>query len=419
MKNYALHIPEGVRDYAGDEAALKEYIQSKVKKIFRTNGYNFVETPTFEYLDVFAVGEEHYQQTYLYHLINRQGELMALRSDMTRAIARVVNARKDAVYPQRFSYVASSFRYPQRYQGKLHEFTQAGIELIGNQNMAAEAEVIRIAVQCLKQIGTTEFNLHIGSSCLLNYVLEDLDIDSACQEEVLKAISAKNVVKVKEVLKSAQVETKTVNFILNLIQCSGHINRLTSLKMKMPSERTKDEIEKLEGLYETLEDYGISDCIVFDFSPMSYAQYYTGMTFQIFALGVGEALIEGGSYNTLLKNYGKDLPAVGFGMNINLVMQRLIKQRNLAERQPKRTLVVSTPITRKQSQEVCDALRMRQQIIENSLVDDLDEALDYAKKANFSELLHFKYGDKVDVYNLEGWTKKEKTINQLMTINQL
>lgn len=413
MKNYALHIPEGVRDYTGDEAALKEYIQSKVKKIFRTNGYNFVETPTFEYLDVFALGEEHYQQTCLYHLVSRQGELMALRSDMTRAIARVVGANHETIYPQRFGYVANSFRYPKRYQGKLHEFTQAGIELIGNESLAADAEVIRIAVQCLKQIGTTEFNMHIGSSRLLPYILEDLEVEPQCQKEVFNAIATKNAVKVKEILKSIQMETDMLEFLLNLIQCSGRIQLLQTLKSKMPSQRTRKEIENLEALYEILENYGINDCIIFDFSLMSYGQYYTGMTFQIFAKGIGEALVEGGSYNTLLRNFGKDLPAVGFGMNINLVMQRLIKQRDLKKRQVKRTLVVSTPITRKQCQEVCDALRMEHRIIENSLVDDLDEAMEYAKKANFSEVLHFKYSDKVDVYDLNGWGMKETTINQL------
>ena len=181
----------------------------------------------------------------------------------------------------------------------------------------------------------------------------------------------------------------------------------------MPSARSKAAVEEMEKLYEILENYGISEHIIFDFSLMSYGKYYTGVMFQIFTLGVGAALVEGGRYDKLLCKFGKDLPAVGFGMNINFVMQRLLKQKDLDKRQTKRTLAVSTPLTRKVCEEVCDGLRADQMVIENSLVDDIDEALDYAKKVGLSFVMHFKSGDKVDVYDVVYGTYKETTINQL------
>lgn len=414
MKNYALHIPEGVKDYIGEEAALKELIQNKVKKVFRTNSYNLVETPSFEYLDVCSLGEGSYQQPSLYHLVNRQGELMALRSDMTRAIARVIGTQKAEIpSPQRFSYLANSFRYPERYQGKLHEFTQAGVELIGTKSMAADAEVIKIAIKCLEEVGVTEFNVHIGCSQFLEYILDDFSIEKAKQEEVFKAIEAKDAVKVKGILKASQMEADTLELLLELIQCSGKIELLRTVKSKMPSQRSKAAVEEMEKLYEELENYGMNEWIIFDFSLMSYGKYYTGMMFQIFTLGVGAALVEGGRYDKLLCKFGKDLPAVGFGMNINFVMQRLLKQKNLEERQSKRTLVVSTPITRKECEEVSDSLRENNHIIENSLMDHIEEALSYAKKSGMTEVMYFKHGNQVEIYNLESGTKEERTINQL------
>lgn len=414
MKNYALHIPEGVKDYIGEEAALKELIQNKVKKVFRTNSYNLVETPGFEYLDVFTLGEESYQKASLYHLVSRQGELMALRSDMTRSIARLVGTQKgDSTYPQRFSYLANSYRYPERYQGKLHEFTQAGVELIGNNSMAADAEVIKIAVKCLQEVGVTDFNVHIGSSQFLEYLLEDFGIEKVQQEEVFKAIEAKDAVKVKSILKASEMEIETLELLLELIQCSGKIELLRTVKAKMPSERGKAAVEEMEKLYELLENYGMNEYITFDFSLMSYGKYYTGMMFQIFAMDVGAALVEGGRYDRLLCQFGKDLPAVGFGMNINFVMQRLLKQKALNRRQSKRTLAVSKPVTRKVCQEVCDGLREDNLIFENSLVDDIDEALAYAKQVGFDKVFYFKSVDKVDIYNVACGTMEEITINQL------
>ena len=414
MKNFALHIPEGVKDYIGEEAALKERIQNTVKKIFRTNSYNLVETPSFEYLDVFSLGEESFQQPSLYHLISRQGELMALRSDMTRSIARVIGSQKiKDQLPQRFCYLSNSFRYPERYQGKLHEFTQAGIELIGNKSLEADAEVIKVAVKCLKEVGVSDFTVHIGSGKFLEYILEDLGLKEADTVNVFKAIEAKDAVKLKSVLKEAKMESEILELLLELIQCSGQIALLRSVKAKMPSSRAKEALEKMEELYEFLEDYGVNECVVFDFSLMSYGKYYTGMMFQVFTLGVGSALVEGGRYDHLLSKFGKDLSAVGFGMHINLVMQRLLKQKELSKRQSSRTLVVSTPVTRKVCQEVSDHLRSQELILENYLSDDISEALSYAKQVGMERILHFKQGEQIDVYNLEKGTVKQTTINQL------
>ena len=414
MKNYALYIPEGVKDYIGEEAALKEKIESKVKKIFRTNSYHMVETPSFEYLDVFTLGEESFQRPQLYHFVNRQGELLALKSDMTRSIARVIGTQNvEGNLPQRFSYLSNSFRYPERYQGKLHEFTQAGIELIGNKSLQADAEVIKIAVTSLKQVGVDEFTVHLGSSQFLQYVLEDLGLGEDEKEAVFHAIDKKDAVKVKAILKEADIDGKMLELLIEMLQCSGKIELLRSVKAKMRSSKAKAVLEEMEKLYEVLEDYGVHDHVLFDFSLLSYGQYYTGIMFQIFTLGVGSALVEGGRYDHLLAQFGKDLPAVGFGMHINLVLQRLIKQRGLKERQEKRTLVVCNKVTRKACEEVSDYLRRQEMIVENSLSDDIEESLTYAKKAGMSKVLHFNHGDKVMIYDLIHNTQNESTIGQL------
>lgn len=414
MKNFALHIPEGVKDYIGQEAALKEKIEQHIKKIFRTNSYYVVDTPTFEYLDVFTLGEESFQQPSLYHLVNRQGELMALRSDMTRSIARVVGTQKiEATLPQRFSYLANSFRYPERYQGKLHEFTQAGIELIGNKSLEADAEVIRVAINCLKEVGVNDFTVHIGSSQFLRYVLDDLLLDQQVKKEVYCAIEKKDAVKVKALLKGVKIEADLLEVLMEMLQCSGKISLLKNVKAKIRSREAQQVLEEMERLYELLEDYGVNECIIFDFSLMGYGQYYTGMMFQIFMLGAGSALVEGGRYDQLLEKFGKDLPAVGFGMSINLLLQCLIKQKGLAERQEKRLLVVCTPKTRKVCQEVSNHLRSRGEIVENSLCKSLEESKQYALQNSMAKLLYFKEGSQVEIYDLIKNTRIETTINKL------
>ncbi len=414
MKNYTLHIPEGVKDYIGEEVRVKEKIQNQIKQIFYTYSYNLIETPTFEYLDVFTLGETGFQQTQLYNLINRQGELVALRSDMTRAIARVVCTQNSNIpTPQRYAYMANSFRYPERYQGKLHEFTQAGIELIGKNSAEADAEVIKVAIEALKAAGLSAFTMHIGSSQFLEYMLSDIGLGSQDKEEVYQAIEQKDAVKLKNILEASNIDKETLAMLLELIQCAGKIDLLRSVKEKIACHKSKEALSYLENIYEILEEYGISKFILFDFSLLSYGKYYTGIMFQAFTHGIGSAIVEGGRYDTLLCKFGHNLPAVGFGMHINLLLQKIIQQKPLANLNRSRTLIVYTHDTRKAALEVADGFRKEGLIVENSFDETIEEALVYAGEIGIGGVLYFKEGDQVIVYNLKENTVEETTIKQL------
>lgn len=414
MKNYALHIPEGVKDYTEEEATLKGKIQDEVKKVFETYSYHWVETPTFEYLNVFTTEKNSFQSPSLYKFVNRQGEMLALRSDMTRAIARVIGMQKvEGKMPRRYAYMTNSFRYPERYQGKLHEFTQAGVELIGKNSLEADAEVIKVAITALKKVGVTDFTVHIGSSQFLKYTLQDLGLGEEDVEQVYEAIDQKNAVKLKGVLQGAIQDEETLTLLLELIECAGHIELLRNVKKKISSPRAIKALEQMEQLYELLEDYGVSDTILFNFSLLSYGNYYTGMMFQVFTPYIGTAIVEGGRYDQLLQEFGKDLPAVGFGMHINAILQRLMKQKPLTPLYNRCTLVVANKQTRKICCEVSDYHRQNGMVIENSFTDNIEEARIYAKAVGMGGILHYKNYNKVDLYNLTEGTIQEVTINEL------
>ncbi len=414
MKNYTLHIPEGVKDYIGIEAYQKEKIQNRIKEVFYKYSYNLIETPTFEYLDVFTLGETNYQQTQLYHLITRQGELAALRSDMTRAIARVVCTQNSNMpMPQRYSYMASSFRYPERYQGKLHEFTQAGIELIGKNCLEADAEVIKAAIEALKAAGLKEFTLHIGSSEFLEYMLSDIGLGSEEKAAVYKAIEQKDAVKLKAILESAHIDKEMLSVLLELIQCAGKIDLLRSIKEKITSAKSKEALEYLENVYEILEEYEINQYILFDFSILSYGKYYTGIMFQAYTHGIGSAVVEGGRYDSLLNKFGRDLPAVGFGIDVNLLLQKMIKENPIANFISRRTLIAYTKAARKTALREADRLRKQGLVVENSFFDTLEEARAYAGAIGIGGVLYFKDGDQVEVHNLAENTVQETTVGEL------
>lgn len=283
-------------------------------------------------------------------------------------------------------------------------------------SIEADAEVIKLAITALKKVGVTDFTVHIGSSQFLKCTLSDLGLGEEAVEKVYEAIDQKNAVLLKDVLQEAIKDEETLALLLELIECAGHIDLLRSVKKKMNSPQAVKALDEMEQLYELLEDYGVSESILFNFSLLSYGNYYTGMMFQVFTPYIGTAIVEGGRYDHLLEEFGKGLPAVGFGMHMNAILQRLIKQKPLTPLYSKCTLVVANKQTRKICYEVSDHHRESGMVIENSFTDNIEEAKAYAKAVGMGGILHYKDYNKVDVYNLAEGTVQEATINELYRV---
>ncbi len=330
MKNYKLQVPEGVLDYIDQDINKKELIEGKIKDLFLRFNYKLIETPTFEYLDVFQEDKKTFQETSLYHLTNRQGELMALKSDMTRAISRVVATQKKENV-ERFTYLTNTFRYPARYQGKLHEFTQAGIELIGDNSINADFEVIYLAISALKEIGLKEFSIHIGSSEFLTAMMEGLNFYDDKQKQILEYINTFDAVGLKKFLTEQNVDKDMLAIFVELIESVGKIDLLLNLKSKIKNDKALVALNKLEKLYNMISSSGLEKYVLFDFSVLSFGNYYTGISFQGFAKGVGFRILEGGRYDGLIKSFGFDKPAVGFAIYLNYLINliELPKQKEI------------------------------------------------------------------------------------------
>jgi ATP phosphoribosyltransferase regulatory subunit len=244
-------------------------------------------------------------------------------------------------------------------------------------------------------------------------MLSDIGLNDSDKQAVYVAIEQKDAVKLKDILECSNIDEDTLSLLLELIQCAGKIELLRSVKEKITSSQPKEALTYLEDIYKILEEYGISDLVLFDFSILSYGKYYTGIMFQAFTHGIGSAVVEGGRYDSLLCKFGNDLPAVGFGIHINLLLQRIIQQKPLVSTNSSKTLIIYTHQTRKAALKVADGLRKDGLVIENSFFETIEEAIAYAKQVELGGILNFKEDDKVDVYNMKDNTIEETTISQL------
>ena len=199
-----LHTPEGVKDYLPLELKFKKKIESNIANVFKNYGYLPITSPTFEYNDVFC-GMGGVKDNRVFKFLDRDGALLVLRPDMTPAIARIAaTAYNKKQLPLKFYYIESMFRTNENYQGKLREFTQAGIEFLGVNSIEADAEVVSAAINSLLEVGVKNFKIDLGHASFLKGVIEESAIDNEMASEIQGNIIKKNYVAVNELAENIE-----------------------------------------------------------------------------------------------------------------------------------------------------------------------------------------------------------------------
>lgn len=398
MKNYKLHTSEGVRDYIGDELLVKKEIEKRIEHLFLSYGYTPVLTPTFEYIDVFTTGG--IQQPSLYNLINRQGEVLALRNDLTSSIARIYASKdKNALLPKKYCYIASTFRYPRLYQGKSHEFSQAGIEIIGSSNIKSDLECIKLAFQALEDINLHDFCVHIGSSAFIEELFSNLGLDEEKNNKLLTFIENKDFVMLENTLYEYNVNKNMIDLIIHIMQKAGKRTFLNDIISKLENLECVKILENLKNLYERLLDLGLEGKVVFDFSIYSYAKYYTGVTFQIFVSGIGRAVVTGGRCDNLLNDFGANSPMIGFGLDINACLDYIV-DNNLISVGKNKYLSFATLDSYKYAVLSNNKLRSAGDIVDVSMFDTIEESIEYALGMKYTKVLYY-HDDKQEIIEVE------------------
>ena len=193
MKRQLLHTPEGVRDIYNDECEKKMLLQDQLYHILRLHGYHPIQTPTFEFFDIFGREIGTTPSKDLYKFFDREGNTLVLRPDITPQIARATATLfKDDELPARLCYVGNTFINHSSYQGRLKESTQMGAEMIGLDAADADAEMLALVIDCLKNAGLEEFQISIGNVDFFQSLIEESEIDDETEERLRELINNRN-----------------------------------------------------------------------------------------------------------------------------------------------------------------------------------------------------------------------------------
>lgn len=320
--NRLLHTPDGVRDIYDEEYALKLKTEEKIHQIFAEAGYHDIQTPTFEYMDVFGSDIGTTPGRDLYKFDDRSGDTVVLRPDFTPSIARcAAKYFLEDKQTLRFTYKGNTFSQTSALQGKLKETTQMGVEVIGDGSIESDAEVLKLAISALKVSGLKDFQITVGNIEYFKGLCEELGLSEEVEFTLRDLVTNKNFFGVEQYLNSIDASKEVIDKVLALDYLIGSVNVLDDALKLVNNDRSKAAVEHLRSLNELLSADDYNAYLSFDFSMLNKYKYYTGVVFKAYANGVGDSFVKGGRYDNLLSQFGKDAPAIGFVIIIDDLMQ--------------------------------------------------------------------------------------------------
>lgn len=325
MKRYDLITPEGTRDLLFEECLARRMVEDKLTTLFSRFGYSEVVTPGMEFYDVFLGTSRTFRQESLYKLTDAKNRLVTLRPDNTIPIARLAATRlKEEELPLRLYYNQSVFENNALLKGRSDETAQAGIELIGGENTKrADYEALCTAVEALAGFNK-DFRLEIGHIGYFKELIRRLNIDSRTEEEIRLLINAKNYPALNDLLDGIADNdvTATLKKLPGLFGGEDVFDKAAKL---YTDENITAILSNLKVVYNRLAALGYKDKIIVDLGIVRHTDYYTGIVFKGYLTGIGDSVLKGGRYDGLLGEFGRDCPAVGFGVNCDAIATYLCK----------------------------------------------------------------------------------------------
>ena len=324
---FVLQIPYGTRDFLPKEAACKREIEDSLADVFSKWSYDEVVTPTIEYLDTLTIGNGSEVEPHMFKFFDKNNRTLALRHEMTTPIARVAASRlSEMEFPLKLSYITNVYRYEQAQTGRQCEFYQAGVELMGVPTANADAEVIALAIESLRQAGLANFQISLGQVEFINGVMAQFKLTQEQQQEIKHAMVTRDLVGLGVMLDGSGLSKSAKDMLKKIPLLHGKSDMLKNAYHMVCNEQSKRALDNLTEIYHLLEGYGVAEYVNFDLGVIRDFDYYTGMVFEAYTPGLGFPLCGGGRYDNMLSDFGAACPATGFALGIERIMLALERQ---------------------------------------------------------------------------------------------
>lgn len=383
-------LPKGVTDFLPEKAGKIAYIEGKILRVFELWGFRHIIPPLLEYHDVMALGMGEDLKEKTFRFDDRQtGKLLAIPPDITPQIARIVATRMHGYpLPHRICYQGRVLRHAQSQSGRSREIYQAGVELIGLDSPEADAEMVAMAVEALRGLGLENFKIDLGQVDFFRGIMLSAGLSPSGQAQLQVAIGKKDASAVHEILDREQIADRAKEEIASLPRLFGGREVLVLAEKAAGNDRSKKALANIAEVLEILEIYGVADYLTIDLGEIRGLGYHSGLTFEGFVGGLGEAVCGGGRYDGLTAKYGQPAPATGFAFNILALLKVLEKQPEMEETTTRDFLLFNLKEDRREVLEIARKLRSRGFTTARDIIQrDFENSLSYAKRMSIRQML--------------------------------
>lgn len=382
--NRLIHTPEGVRDYYNYDCAAKQEIGSRLDTVIKSYGYNFIQTPIFEYYDIFAKERGSASSREMFKFFDNNNDTLVLRPDITPSVARAVaKYYEDEDMPIRLAYHGNTFCNSHSYRGAMMEMTNVGCELFNDDTTDADAEIIAMVIDCLRTAGLKEYQVEIGNIEFFLGLVEEAGLDNDEASDLRTLIATKNYPGIDKMLKDKAISDELRNTFLMLPKLYGTMEDIDKIAGMTGNARALAAVERLKKVYQLLSYYNVQEYVSFDLSNIGAFKYYTGITFEAYSYGTGQKILTGGRYDRLVKQYGKDCAAVGFAIKLDVLMLALSRQKIDVQTDLNVTMVVYDRSRKAEAVALAEKLRKegnRVQLLKKFNEKTMDDYQAYAKR---------------------------------------
>ena len=329
---------KGMLDDFPEDMALYKWISHKINKIAESNLFCEYDAPILEPIDIFAAkSSEELVKEQSYSFIDKGNRNLILRPEMTPSMARMVSQKvKEASKPFRWYSIPKCYRYEQPQKGRLREFRQLNVDLIGDDSILADFEILQIIVEIMKdfKVPSDAFKININHRNIIANFLQHHDFNDSNILDFFKLIDKKDKLPEEAFNQSLQSKfnSKQIDFIYK------YLNSKKFSDLSIKNEALQHYIFNFEQFIDQLN---LSNQIEFAPTTVRGLDYYTGLVFEIYQTNgsIKRALFGGGRYDNLISSYTKEsLSGIGFGMGIyifilflkelRLVPQHLMPQKS-------------------------------------------------------------------------------------------
>ena len=314
-------LPAGFRDVLFDEARTRRSVENRMASVFERAGYREVVPSGIESLDVYRKGHQSVLER-AFRFLDREDNLLALRADFTPAIARIAASRLSSVAPPiRLWYSGSVFRKIDPNHRGVAELRQIGAELLGANSPEDDAEIVRVALECLASAGINDVRIHVNHAGVFRGIVNAIGLEGHDLRRISSEIDRKDARGIESQLVRLGVGKEFQAQVHALSSAIGGPEALTRARKAIANAESLNAIGHLEEFASLLGNW--NETLVFDLAEIDEMEYYTGIMLAFLSPRLNREIGKGGRYDGLVREFGRDIPAVGFSFSVENLIELL------------------------------------------------------------------------------------------------